>query len=37
VGPASADFTPANLQFGMTMRNLTFLQALDAAWRLTLP
>jgi GDSL-like Lipase/Acylhydrolase family len=37
VGPASADFTPANLQFGMTMRNLTALQALDAVWRYMAP
>ncbi|HET7010411.1 MAG TPA: SGNH/GDSL hydrolase family protein [Anaerolineales bacterium] len=32
-GSASADFTPANLQFGMTMRNLTALQTLDSIWR----
>jgi LysM repeat protein len=37
VGPASADFTPANLQFGMTTRNLTTLQALDAVWRSAMP
>lgn len=28
-----ADFTPENLQYGMTVRNLTALQALDAVWR----
>ncbi|HSB89159.1 MAG TPA: GDSL-type esterase/lipase family protein [Anaerolineales bacterium] len=33
VGPASADFTASNLQFGMTVRNLTALEALDAVWR----
>jgi hypothetical protein len=37
VGPASADFTPANLQYGMTARNLTTLQALDAVWRWAMP
>ena len=37
VGPASADFTPAHLQFGMTVRNLTALQALDAVWRFVVP
>ncbi len=31
--PNSADFTPENLQYGMTVRNLTALQALDAVWR----
>jgi hypothetical protein len=30
---APADFTGYNLQFGMAMRNLTALQALDAIWR----
>jgi len=33
VGEHSADFTPENLQYGMTVRNLTALQALDAVWR----
>lgn len=33
----SADFTPSNLTYGMTMRNLTALQALDAVWRVSLP
>jgi uncharacterized protein YraI len=28
-----ADFSPGYLQWGMTMRNLTALQALDAVWR----
>lgn len=28
-----ADFTYANLQYGMPVRNLTALQALDAVWR----
>lgn len=31
--PGSTDFTPDNLQYGMTVRNLTALQALDAVWR----
>jgi lysophospholipase L1-like esterase len=30
---ASADFTPQNLQYGQTVRNLTALQALDLVWR----
>jgi lysophospholipase L1-like esterase len=30
---AAADFTPDNLRFGYTVRNLTALQALDAVWR----
>ncbi len=30
---ASAHFTPANLNYGYTIRNLTALQALDAIWR----
>jgi hypothetical protein len=29
----AADFTEANLNYGMTVRNLTALQALDAIWR----
>ncbi len=29
----SAHFTPANLNYGYTIRNLTALQALDAIWR----
>ena len=29
----STDFTPENLRYGMSMRNLTALQALDAVWR----
>jgi LysM repeat protein len=29
----AADFTPANLQYGMPVRNLTALQALDAVWQ----
>jgi len=29
----STDFTPENLRYGMTARNLTALQALDAVWR----
>jgi len=33
----SADFTPENLAYGMTMRNLTALQALDAVWRVSWP
>jgi hypothetical protein len=33
VPPYSTDFTADNLKFGMTMRNLTTLQALDAVWR----
>ncbi len=33
LAPRSADFTPENLQYGMTVRNLTALQALDALWR----
>ncbi len=28
-----ADFTPSNLEYGMAVRNLTALQALDAIWR----
>lgn len=28
-----ADFRPPNLQYGMTMRNLVTLQALDALWK----
>jgi hypothetical protein len=30
---AGAHFTPANLNYGYTIRNLTALQALDAIWR----
>ncbi len=33
VAPNSADFTPQNLQYGYTVRNLTALQVLDAIWR----
>ncbi|MEO8395936.1 MAG: SH3 domain-containing protein, partial [Chloroflexota bacterium] len=33
-GPsATVDFTPANLQYGSTMRNLTVLQILDSVWK----
>jgi uncharacterized protein YgiM (DUF1202 family)/lysophospholipase L1-like esterase len=33
-GPsATVDFTPENLQYGTTMRNLTTLQILDSVWR----
>jgi len=32
----STDFTPENLRYGMTTRNLTALQALDAVWRTVL-
>ena len=31
--PGTADFTPQNLQFGTTMRNLTALQILNFVWR----
>ena len=31
--PAPAGFTPENLQYGFTVRNLTALQVLDAVWR----
>ncbi len=31
--PNPADFTPANLQYGFTVRNLTALHVLDAVWR----
>jgi hypothetical protein len=31
-----ADFTPDYLYYGMTNRNLTALQALDAIWRLAI-
>lgn len=31
--PAAADFTPDNLTYGYTLRNLTALQVLDAVWR----
>jgi hypothetical protein len=31
--PDASDFTPENLQYGSTMRNLTALQVLDALWR----
>jgi LysM repeat protein len=31
--PGPADFSPESLQNGMTVRNLTALQALDAIWR----
>jgi uncharacterized protein YraI len=31
--PAAVDFSPFNMQFGFTVRNLTALQALDAVWR----
>ncbi|HKZ70034.1 MAG TPA: SGNH/GDSL hydrolase family protein, partial [Anaerolineales bacterium] len=34
LAPNSSDFTPENLQYGMAVRNLTALQALDAVWRL---
>lgn len=30
---ATVDFTPANLQYGTTVRNLTTLQVLDLVWR----
>lgn len=30
---AAADFTPENLRYGYTVRNLTALQVLDAIWR----
>jgi LysM repeat protein/uncharacterized protein YraI len=33
VAPGVADFTPDNLAYGMTVRNLVTLQALDAVWR----
>jgi hypothetical protein len=33
---AAADFTPNNLRFGYTVRNLTALQALDSVWRGTM-
>lgn len=33
----SADFTPQSLTYGMTVRNLTALQALDAVWRVSWP
>jgi hypothetical protein len=33
----SADFTPSNLTYGMTARNLTALQVLDAVWRVSWP
>jgi hypothetical protein len=29
----AANFTPDNLQYGYTVRNLLALQALDAVWR----
>jgi len=33
-GPsATVDFTPENLQYGATMRNLTALQILDSVWK----
>jgi SH3-like domain-containing protein len=33
-GPsATVDFTPENLQYGTTMRNLTALQILDSVWK----
>jgi len=33
-GPsATVDFTPENLQYGSTMRNLTALQILDSVWK----
>jgi LysM repeat protein len=32
----STDFAPENLKYGMTTRNLTALQALDAVWRTVL-
>ena len=31
--PATVDFTPANLQYGTTVRNLTVLQVLDTVWK----
>jgi len=31
--PNAADFTPENLQYGSTVRNLTALMVLDALWR----
>jgi LysM repeat protein len=33
----NADFTPENLQYGMPVRSLTALQALDLVWRTVLP
>ena len=30
---ATVDFTPENLQYGSTMRNLTVLQILDSVWK----
>jgi lysophospholipase L1-like esterase len=30
---ATVDFTPENLQYGTTVRNLTTLQVLDMVWR----
>jgi hypothetical protein len=33
----NADFTPENLQYGMPVRSLTALQALDLIWRTVLP
>ncbi|HLB50127.1 MAG TPA: SGNH/GDSL hydrolase family protein [Anaerolineales bacterium] len=37
VAPTSAtDFSPEGLKYGMNMRNLTALQALDAVWRYVL-
>lgn len=33
----NADFTPENLQYGMPVRSLTVLQALDLVWRTVLP
>ena len=34
--PGVADFTPENLTYGITVRNLVTLQALDAVWRFLL-
>jgi hypothetical protein len=33
---ATTAFTPENLKYGYTVRNLTALQALDAIWRLVI-
>jgi hypothetical protein len=33
----NANFTPRNLQYGMPVRSLTALQALDLVWRTVLP
>jgi uncharacterized protein YraI len=36
IAPGVADFTPENLTYGMTVRNLVTLQGLDAVWRFLL-